>query len=183
MDKKFAQIYDNKVYSIFTSKKTPVFAPNIVLVEITNLDPQPEQGWIFDVGTQTFLPPIPPEFPSLDRIFLRVLLSKEGAMPPFCILNDGVDSVKIDLMLSTETIDKPGFNPYSGPIRLKMEAGIHVGDIFQTTMIDNHASFNYHTTMAPTIYNILGVDPITSEGQDYPIVNLDTPQLTVCRIL
>lgn len=56
--KKFVQIYNNKAWWIFESEEMPKFAPDIVIKEITNLAPQPQEGWDYDEETNTFSPPI-----------------------------------------------------------------------------------------------------------------------------
>lgn len=48
--KKFAQILNRKAHWIFEREEKPNFAPNIEIVEITNLDPQPKEGWIYENG-------------------------------------------------------------------------------------------------------------------------------------
>jgi len=55
---KFAQIMSGKTHWIFESEGKPVFAPNIVLVEITNLEVQPQEGWDYDVETGVFTEPV-----------------------------------------------------------------------------------------------------------------------------
>lgn len=55
--KKFTQILDNKAHWVFEAEEKPEFAPNIVLIEITNLDKQPQEGWIYEEETNTFREP------------------------------------------------------------------------------------------------------------------------------
>lgn len=52
--KRFAQIYNKKAHWIFEAETKPEFAPDIILVDITNLSPQPQEGWDYDIGTNTF---------------------------------------------------------------------------------------------------------------------------------
>ncbi|MGH4125088.1 MAG: hypothetical protein ACREV6_19405 [Clostridium sp.] len=53
---KFVQIYNGKVHWIFEAEEKPVFAPNIVLVDITdNADNKEIQcGWDYNEETSTF---------------------------------------------------------------------------------------------------------------------------------
>ncbi|SHN66051.1 hypothetical protein [Desulfitobacterium chlororespirans] len=57
---KFAQILDNKVYWIFEADMQPEFAPYIVIKDIADLVPQPQEGWLYDEATDTFSPPPEP---------------------------------------------------------------------------------------------------------------------------
>ncbi|MBL4699875.1 MAG: phage tail assembly chaperone [Phycisphaeraceae bacterium] len=66
--KKWAQIVNGMAHWIFTSDApeakypdgVPAFAPNIVLVEITNRNPMPQEGWIYDEANEVFSEPAPP---------------------------------------------------------------------------------------------------------------------------
>jgi len=53
---RFAQILYGKAHWIFEADKKPRFAPNIVLVDITD-QPDIQEGWIYDESTQTFTEP------------------------------------------------------------------------------------------------------------------------------
>jgi hypothetical protein len=65
--KKYAQIIDNKAYWVFETESDPVFAPNIFLVDITD-KPDVQEGWEYDVMTNTFSGvPRPPQ-PTLKDI-------------------------------------------------------------------------------------------------------------------
>lgn len=44
----FIQVLDNMAHWKFQAQDTPVFAPNIHLVEVTGMAPEPEEGWTFD---------------------------------------------------------------------------------------------------------------------------------------
>jgi hypothetical protein len=46
--KKFAQIIGNKVHWIFDKEEKPEFAPYIIIKDITNITPQPQEGWFYD---------------------------------------------------------------------------------------------------------------------------------------
>lgn len=46
--KKYAQIIKKKVHHILDCKKLPPFHPSIEMVEITGLDPMPQEGWLYD---------------------------------------------------------------------------------------------------------------------------------------
>jgi len=55
---KFCQIVDNKVHWIFEADTKPEFAPYIIIKDITNLNPQPQEGWNYDENTDTFSEPV-----------------------------------------------------------------------------------------------------------------------------
>ena len=55
--KKFAQIENNKAHWIFEAETMPEFAPNIVLVNITEHDDICE-GWDYDESTGVFTAPV-----------------------------------------------------------------------------------------------------------------------------
>lgn len=58
--KKFAQILHNKAHWIFEAEEKPEYAPDIVLVDITDkLDIQ--EGWDYDSETGVFTEPVRPE--------------------------------------------------------------------------------------------------------------------------
>lgn len=48
---RIAQILHNKAHWIFEAETMPEFAPNIVLVDITNVTPAPQEGWDYQNGT------------------------------------------------------------------------------------------------------------------------------------
>lgn len=58
--KKFAQIYNNKAWWIFDADTMPQFAPGIVIKDITNVTPQPQEGWGYNASTDTFSGPVVP---------------------------------------------------------------------------------------------------------------------------
>lgn len=74
---RFAQILHKKVHWIFEAEEQPRFAPNIVLVDITN-NSEVKEGWDYDESTGLFNEPIPiepkPQSPSeLDELTNYVL--------------------------------------------------------------------------------------------------------------
>lgn len=61
------QILYGKLHHILPYKDIPIetlraeyYAPDIVLVDLTDLDPQPQEGWNYDAETGTFSPPAGP---------------------------------------------------------------------------------------------------------------------------
>ncbi|WKY44476.1 hypothetical protein Q5O14_18010 [Eubacteriaceae bacterium ES2] len=50
---KIAQLVDNVVHYIFEADEIPVFAPNIIMVDITNIS-DVEVGMLYDFETNTF---------------------------------------------------------------------------------------------------------------------------------
>ena len=51
----FAQLQGGRVHWIFTAEECPPFAPYIEIVEITGMDPMPQEGWLYRSGN--FVPP------------------------------------------------------------------------------------------------------------------------------
>ena len=59
---KFVQIYNGKAHWIFEASSIPEFASDIIIKDITNVDPQPKEGWDYDSETDIFIEPdIPSE--------------------------------------------------------------------------------------------------------------------------
>lgn len=56
--KTFIQILDGKAHWKFQAEARPSFAPDIHLVDVTALTPQPEEGWRYE--EENFLPPDSP---------------------------------------------------------------------------------------------------------------------------
>ena len=54
---KYCQIIDNKAHWVFESDTIPQFAPNIIIKDITDINPQPQEGWDYDEVTDTFTEP------------------------------------------------------------------------------------------------------------------------------
>ncbi|MGN7408610.1 hypothetical protein [Sporosarcina sp. SAFN-010] len=67
----FAQILRKKAHWIFEADRQPQFAPDIVLVDITD-KPEVQEGWDYDHTTGFFTEPVPTEapFPELTEIEL-----------------------------------------------------------------------------------------------------------------
>lgn len=66
--KKYAQIVDGSVYWIFDTDVEPVFASNIVLLDITG-NKDVKQGWSYDVKTNTFSSTPQSELPTTQDIY------------------------------------------------------------------------------------------------------------------
>jgi PKD repeat protein len=56
----FCQILDNKAYWIFEADTIPEFSPDIIIKDITNVNPQPQEGWSYDSTTNTFTASVVP---------------------------------------------------------------------------------------------------------------------------
>ena len=56
--KTFIQVLDGKAHWKFQAEARPAFAPDIHLVDVTDLKPQPEEGWRYE--DENFLPPDTP---------------------------------------------------------------------------------------------------------------------------
>lgn len=78
--KRFVQIYNKKAHWIFEAEVQPVFAPDIVIKDITN-KPDIKEGWdydeVFDAFTAPVIPePVEPE-PSIEEMQAQTLLNTE----------------------------------------------------------------------------------------------------------
>ena len=140
----FAIIYNDKVHSLYQGDKRPKFAPNITLVEITGMVPQPEVGWSYDQTTQLFTPPLTAAPALPDQAYLYLSLGEAKSLPS--LVNNGTDSIKITMALREKFIPAsnkiPDPVPYDGPLKLKLEANGIVGDVIQVSMVKGVATFN-----------------------------------------
>ena len=191
MNKRFAQIKDGKVHFIYQCEKKPNFPDKVVMVDITGLSPAPTEGWAYDRDNKTFNPPqckIVETQPS-EMIFLKVSLLKNDTSHPFGILNDNIDSVQISIDLYKLTDNQFEIADYSGPLKLKFDSGIGIGDLVQVSITNGKAIVDFTTNMPPSIYTILGFETIVLNDQVYqinnllPTENIFPTQLTVYRIL
>lgn len=79
---KFAQILFDKAHWVFEADEKPEFAPNIVLVDITNRN-DIQEGWDYNDRTGEFTAPTIPEptpvepQPSLEEMQAQTLLNTE----------------------------------------------------------------------------------------------------------
>lgn len=77
---KFAQILYDKAHWIFEDDEKPVFAPNIVLVDITGQN-DIQEGWDYNNETGEFTAPITPNpvepQPTLEEMQAQTLLNTE----------------------------------------------------------------------------------------------------------
>lgn len=58
--KRFAQILNDRAHWIFEAEEKPEFAPDIVLIDITD-NPDVQEGWDYDAKTGVFTNPVYPE--------------------------------------------------------------------------------------------------------------------------
>lgn len=79
--KTFAQILHNRVHWIFEAEEKPEFAPNIVLVEITDLKNKPRVGWRYEETTGQFsetpLFVVEDNQPTIEEMQAQTLLNTE----------------------------------------------------------------------------------------------------------
>lgn len=54
----YCQIYNNKAWWIFDADSMPEFHSDIILKDISNLNPQPVEGWDYNATTDTFSAPV-----------------------------------------------------------------------------------------------------------------------------
>jgi len=67
---KYAQIINSKVHGVFEYDPLPEFAPNIVMVLVDDVTPEPKAGWIYD-GTD-FSEPEPAPAPDYGKNISRL---------------------------------------------------------------------------------------------------------------
>jgi hypothetical protein len=68
----YAQIVKGKVQGIFEYDPLPEFAPNIVMVSVQGVTPEPKAGWWYD--GQDFTAPAPPPAPDYGTKISRLAL-------------------------------------------------------------------------------------------------------------
>jgi hypothetical protein len=56
----YCQIYNNQAWWIFQADAMPEFHPDITIIDITNVSPQPQEGWSYNSTTNTFTAPVIP---------------------------------------------------------------------------------------------------------------------------
>ncbi|WP_458725641.1 tail fiber assembly protein [Pseudomonas mandelii] len=96
----FAQIQDEKLHWKFEQEDAPDFAENLVIVEITDLAPMPEEGWSYEGGD--FMPPPPPTAEEImARIQAKIAVERQQADDAIAPLQDAVD---IDDATDTEIL-------------------------------------------------------------------------------
>ncbi|ATW27953.1 hypothetical protein [Candidatus Formimonas warabiya] len=88
--KKFAQIIDNKAYWIFDAEEAPTFAPNIVLLDITEKG-EVHEGDFYDTTTDTFS-----EIPKIADLSLKELQNNQ------LIIMDAISDIYILLVSLTQ---------------------------------------------------------------------------------
>lgn len=81
---KLCQIINGIAWWIFEPEIMPEFAnaPGVTLKDITSLDPQPQEGWLYHEANDTFSPPPEPQSPlepspSLEEMQAQTLLNTE----------------------------------------------------------------------------------------------------------
>jgi len=73
--RKYAQIVDGKVWGIFEYEKLPEFAPDIIMVDITDLDQEIFPDMLYDAKTNTFVEPPKPTLEELKQEKLEIINS------------------------------------------------------------------------------------------------------------
>ncbi|RIJ65543.1 hypothetical protein [Rummeliibacillus sp. POC4] len=80
---KFAQILYNKAHWIFEAEEKPAFAPNIILVDITD-KPDVQEGWYYNGDTVEFTKPVLPNpieptnpAPTMEELQAQTLVNTE----------------------------------------------------------------------------------------------------------
>lgn len=103
---RFAQILYNKAHWILEAEVQPQFAPNIVLIDITD-KPEVQEGWDYDEVTRTFSEPIPiepkPQPPSETDILAEELvkmkfenMQKDAVISTF---GEEITKLKLEMMI------------------------------------------------------------------------------------
>ena len=108
----YAQIRDSKVHWIFTADDLPEWAEGagefeIQTVDITDLNPQPKEGWDFD--GKNFTPPAAPLVPvpqEVTRFQARAALYQSGLLQ---VVEDEISKPETDMMLKLAWQDAQTF--------------------------------------------------------------------------
>lgn len=75
--KKYAQLNkQNKIHHILEIENLPPFHPSIKFVEITGMDPMPQEGWNYNQATGEFVAPDENEVLPLQEVEKVTLLMK-----------------------------------------------------------------------------------------------------------
>ena len=76
---KYAQINNGKVHGVFEYNPLPDFAPNIFMVLVDNVTPEPKAGWLYD-GTGFTAPepePAPDYGTKISRLALKLRMTTD----------------------------------------------------------------------------------------------------------
>lgn len=52
--RKYAEIYNGLLHKIYEQETMPVFAPSVKLIDVTDIEPAPQEGWYYNYDTNTF---------------------------------------------------------------------------------------------------------------------------------
>lgn len=69
---KFAQIVNGKVHGVFEYDALPDFAPNIEMVSLDGVSPEPKAGWLYDGSS--FIEPSPEPAPDYGTRITRLAM-------------------------------------------------------------------------------------------------------------
>lgn len=92
--RKFAQIYNDKAWWIFESEEIPEFAPDIIILDITNT-PEVQEGWDYDSVNETFSAPVITNVPNIETIEDKIAQLKADNL----ILMDVLATMYEDMLL------------------------------------------------------------------------------------
>jgi len=93
--RQFAQIQDGKAHWVFSSEKDPVFAPYIKIIEITDLQVQPKEGWLYDEQNGVFVEPPTPQTVALKRLTFKNAPIETGLEAFIYVFDEMNDEVPI----------------------------------------------------------------------------------------
>lgn len=145
MLRKYAQIVDGIVYCIFMAE-TNVFPPYVEAVDITNLDPQPDPGWIYRGGR--FYAPSE----STAGFYLHAFTLTDAEVPRFNTAQ--LEPFTVTLILSRcFDSDYCRINA-NGELLLTVKQNDNVVDLIATEMQDGVAEFDYYPDLPAGIYYI-----------------------------
>ena len=142
----YAQIRNSKVRLIQEADEMPGL-PEFGWMDITDHDPQPEIGWLYDPVTDIFTAPV------VD-VYLRLSASKSW------LLSDGVDSTTITVTLFNSDAQQINVDKLVKVV-LRNESGAIV-DILGIQLVGGEKSFPYTSTL-PGRITVTNADTYTLE--------------------
>lgn len=172
----FAQIHENKVYCVFEAPSRPPMAHYIELVDVTDVRPRPQPGWLYLDGR--FSPP-PAGGPPKGIYVHGQILDKDNSEPPR-VLGDGQDSLTVGLIVSGCDYCEYSPLPVNGSVLLQVGDGEKVLDAVKAAVENGIAEFTYTTTLPPGRYHFAVAD-LQLEGTDTSRYYADVLEFLVYR--
>jgi len=130
----------------------------LTIIDVSELDPKPQSGWLYDAETGTFTAPIVEEATNL---YIHLEMTDGDGREPLGILNDGIDSLGI---VATFRASSDPASPviaavtgFSRRVTIRNEAR-QIYDIVDVTFTDGVATFDYTSDSRPDVCQILESD-------------------------